>query len=533
MKTEKIYAAVIFLVLFCKISFSQPILEWSDTTGNNSPSSPPIGDLTKDKYGNVFITYTDDSVVSNIFTVKIKNDGTREWIRKYDYLGFDTESKLIKRDRYGNIYVLASIYFPPGNKDIIIIKYNASGSFMWVRRLIPSGFSASQEDFLAGAVFDVLTADKFMFIAVQFQVGLPADRRNNLAVFKIDLNSSTYISSVHEAPVGALAPNDFYGITINTLGEVFVCGSSNSKGFIIKYKNNLMTDWNRVYSEGNPAWFKYIGENNTGNLITAGNSVIVTGGSPRRSVYCPSVFKINGIDGSIVWSRVYVPADSINSYISTMDFDFDDNIVIGGNNDYGKSFVLKYSSTGVISWYRQYDVTMGSINTLETDAANNIYLGGNNNRLRKLNPDGSLNWSLPAFFGYTSKIIFPGSKIYILGLSYETGSPVLFTEVWKQSLTFGKPANETGEKNIFKLYDNYPNPFNPSTSIKFSVPTTGYVTIKVFDVTGKEVVTLVDGNLEHGMHEVNFNASNLASGVYFYKLISGNYTEVKKMVLVK
>jgi hypothetical protein len=85
----------------------------------------------------------------------------------------------------------------------------------------------------------------------------------------------------------------------------------------------------------------------------------------------------------------------------------------------------------------------------------------------------------------------------------------------------------------FKLGQNYPNPFNPSTKIKFTLAKSGYTNLKVIDILGREVATLVSGVMQAGPQEVQFNAANLASGVYFYKLTSGNFTDVKKMMLVK
>lgn len=85
----------------------------------------------------------------------------------------------------------------------------------------------------------------------------------------------------------------------------------------------------------------------------------------------------------------------------------------------------------------------------------------------------------------------------------------------------------------FELLQNYPNPFNPSTTIKYQIANNGYVSMKVYDILGKEVATLVNANLKAGQYELQFNANSLTSGVYFYKIITGNFTDVKKMILVK
>lgn len=85
----------------------------------------------------------------------------------------------------------------------------------------------------------------------------------------------------------------------------------------------------------------------------------------------------------------------------------------------------------------------------------------------------------------------------------------------------------------YQLYQNYPNPFNPTTQIKFTTIKPGYAYLKVYDLSGKEVASLVDGNIEGGMHTVTFDGSKLSSGVYMYKLFTVEYSAVKKMVLVK
>ena len=85
----------------------------------------------------------------------------------------------------------------------------------------------------------------------------------------------------------------------------------------------------------------------------------------------------------------------------------------------------------------------------------------------------------------------------------------------------------------FLLSQNYPNPFNPSTVINFQIPVTGNVTLKVYDAIGREVETLVSGVQEAGSYSVKFNASKLSSGIYFYRINIGDYSEVKKMVLMK
>ncbi|MCL6494586.1 MAG: T9SS type A sorting domain-containing protein [Ignavibacterium sp.] len=83
------------------------------------------------------------------------------------------------------------------------------------------------------------------------------------------------------------------------------------------------------------------------------------------------------------------------------------------------------------------------------------------------------------------------------------------------------------------MSNNYPNPFNPVTKITWQSPVNGQQTLKVYDVLGREVATLVDEYREAGSYEVEFDATNLPSGMYIYRLQSGNYSDVKKMILSK
>jgi streptogramin lyase len=98
------------------------------------------------------------------------------------------------------------------------------------------------------------------------------------------------------------------------------------------------------------------------------------------------------------------------------------------------------------------------------------------------------------------------------------------------------PTSIENEKNLptnFALSQNYPNPFNPSTKINYQITQNNFVSLKVYDVLGNEITTLVNENKPAGNYEINFNASSLSSGVYLYKLQAGSFVETKKMILMK
>ena len=92
---------------------------------------------------------------------------------------------------------------------------------------------------------------------------------------------------------------------------------------------------------------------------------------------------------------------------------------------------------------------------------------------------------------------------------------------------------DVNQANNFELSNNYPNPFNPSTTISYSIPKQNNVTLKVFDVLGSEVATLINKEQTQGNYEVEFDGADLTSGIYFYRLRAGDFVETKKMILLK
>ena len=90
-----------------------------------------------------------------------------------------------------------------------------------------------------------------------------------------------------------------------------------------------------------------------------------------------------------------------------------------------------------------------------------------------------------------------------------------------------------GYPTTYDLHQNYPNPFNPVTKIKFDIPQSSPVSIRLYDIIGNEIGVIYSGDLSAGYYEAEFNGSNYASGVYFYRIDAGNFTSVKRMVLVK
>jgi hypothetical protein len=103
----------------------------------------------------------------------------------------------------------------------------------------------------------------------------------------------------------------------------------------------------------------------------------------------------------------------------------------------------------------------------------------------------------------------------------------------KWDVVSGIIENSIALPAYYALHQNYPNPFNPSTTIEFALPHAGFVTLKVYNVLGGQVATLIAGDHEAGTFKATWNASGMPSGVYFYRLIAGEYVQTKKAVLKK
>ncbi|MDP3830338.1 MAG: T9SS type A sorting domain-containing protein, partial [Ignavibacteriaceae bacterium] len=137
------------------------------------------------------------------------------------------------------------------------------------------------------------------------------------------------------------------------------------------------------------------------------------------------------------------------------------------------------------------------------------------------------NANLGSFFTTTSYVgaFDPSSERWDAGWSNYNPNATDYTVVGVE--------DEGISLSDFNLSQNYPNPFNPSTSISFSVPVSSEVSLKVFNVLGKEVASVVNGFFQSGRHTVSFDASQLSSGNYFYQLITPSSVITKKMTLLK
>jgi hypothetical protein len=125
-----------------------------------------------------------------------------------------------------------------------------------------------------------------------------------------------------------------------------------------------------------------------------------------------------------------------------------------------------------------------------------------------------------------------GGKIYVIGGMDHWGATALRT-VEEYDPEAGTSVYMAGSPKSFRLSQNYPNPFNPTTTIRFDLPKSSFVTLKIFDILGREIITLVNEKRPTGEYAVEWNENGFPNGIYLYRLKAGDYIETRKLVLQK
>ncbi|MBK8551010.1 MAG: T9SS type A sorting domain-containing protein [Ignavibacteria bacterium] len=192
--------------------------------------------------------------------------------------------------------------------------------------------------------------------------------------------------------------------------------------------------------------------------------------------------------------------------------------------------VLPIELTSFISLVNTNNITLNWSTATETNNSgfeierSNVRGQTSNEWIKVGNVTGKGTSTVGHSYTFTDKNLSSGNYNYRLKQIDFNGNFEYFN--LSNEVNVGVPAN-------FELSQNYPNPFNPTTKIKYQLPNDGSVNISVFDNAGKEVATLVNEFKSAGYYAINFNAASLSSGVYFYKISSGNFSSVKKMMLLK
>ncbi len=261
------------------------------------------------------------------------------------------------------------------------------------------------------------------------------------------------------------------------------------------------------------------------SVLYGNSNTIVVADGVTSSSQVADLFK--STNGGVNWSLMTHSASSEIPSISNTQFDpklfwftewSGSNIYKSTNS--GDNWILDHSNSGTSGWGSDFahdDPTVLITGSWGAGAYISTNSGTNwaNISTGLAGHGGGIN-----YFDRGYCVISQGSNIFKLTVNY-----TVLTDI-----------NITSNASVpvkFDLKQNYPNPFNPTTNIGFDMPTSGNVNLKIYDAVGKEIYTLVDGFKNAGSYTVNFNASSMNSGVYFYKLETGNVSTTKKMLLVK
>ncbi len=354
------------------------------------------------------------------------------------------------------------------------------------------------------------------------------------------------------------------GITANiTLNHIYcineniVLAAGNDGSLAYLYKTiNGGASWEPVKQQaGSKFNALHFIDNNTGILI----------GDPVGGRW--SIWKT--INGGINWDSTgcFLPQDGNEKGFSNSLWASGNNIWFGTDN-----FRVYKTDNYALSWQTLSTGTEKNSASLWFDFDFNIGLSGNTNLIRTINSGN--NWSIEPLPGSGNIISTTGSahsrfnwvirsdnRIYlnphnsnnwvhdytapngnytyisIERNGYFSGAVFALRDNGGISRTYflslGINTISTSIPENFRLEQNYPNPFNPVTKIRFELPVAGYVNLSIFDVMGQKIETLVNGKMIPGVFEAEFNASKLNSGVYFCRLSTENFSETKKMILIK
>jgi uncharacterized delta-60 repeat protein len=473
---------------------SSGILQWSKRINSSANGTDYIRAITTDQNENVYITGVGAGSGYDYLTIKYDSNGDTVWTARYmgndpSQFGYD-EPWAIVVDKEENVFVTGESYDSNTGYDWATIKYDSSGVMKWVKRY--DGILGSTDE----NSFDLVLDHNDNIIVTGFSPGNMTSA--DFLTIKYNQNGDTLWTSRYD---GTGSGYDYATrVIVDSLDNIYITGRSDGintqEDFAtIKYDSNGVQQWVRRYDgSGQDDEPKDIAVIKNGEVVVTGFSTGASTGRDFLSIKYSS-------SGDTIWTRRFNGAsgsgyDEANSLTG----DNDGNIYVTGyseDNSFSSNFyTIAYDSGGNKLWDEIYNGT-GS--------------GDDNAKRVSLDKDGN---------------------IYVAGTSLGDSTGLDFALIKYSLVTTG--INDY--KNIiqsFFLEQNYPNPFNPTTVISWQLPVRSHVSLKIYDILGREVTTLVDEVKPAGKYIMRFDASRLASGIYFYQLKAGGFINTKKMILLK
>jgi hypothetical protein len=523
--------------------------------------------IALDAAGNSYVAgiSRDTNFVEDFTTIKYNANGVQQWVQTYNGPGNDDdEVNCIAVDASGNVYVSGSSKGNNTGWDFATIKYNTNGVQQWVQRYTGTGngINLLDSDRLSGMVIDnwgnvyvtgtsygeIPFSDPFDSLGMSF------------TTIKYDSNGTQkWIRKFNELNTINVGRDYARALAVDNSGNIYVTGQSEGMNGPLAFNQECVTI--KYNSFGDSLWTrKYVVDPNSIHgispiAIAVNNSgyVFVTGVCAFSVLTGGDYFTVKyNSAGDFQWVSMYTGPGNQDDYPTSIAVDVNDVYVTGmsmGNtgNDYA---TVKYNFSGVQQWAQRYNGPGNGVdaaNSIKLDASGYIYVTGSSVRDKsgvmdiatiKYDSFGNQKW-IERFNGIENESNAGYSlALNSLGDVFVTGAHADTLRGAFQTIKYSQAGNDVYETSsnvpdYYSLLQNYPNPFNTTTKINFSVPKSGFVTIKVFDVLGREVATLVNENKLAGNYSVQLNAGKLVSGIYFYKFISVENIETRKMILLK
>ncbi len=539
---RKYSASILFAVtvlLFSNVSFCQINFEWSKRNDvrlfNRQPNIPKPNSILVDSSGNTYFTsLIIDSNKVKVLLVKYNSTGSLKWSRTYltnvDGVNGNYGS-IVKSDGRNSIYI-ASRYLDSTTNKILLLKYDSTGNMIWDRRYLNPGSSC---DVTGG-----MDLDKSGFIYV---TGYSQDFNTFIKCLTLKYNSNGDLQWARSFQPNSTGTD----IVVDEQGNSYIAGTilvgNSSKTYMMaaKYDGSGVLLWTKSYGIDNG------GYDEATNVILDDSSNVIVGGYSYYQDWNYTILKYSNSGTLIKYTNYNQGGYDIVSSLAT---DSRGNIYVTGRSDYS-TILIKYDC--MLAYRGAVIPTDYSINKVKYAGGKYIYITGSKKYtsptrtglyFAKLDTNLSTVYSIDFpmdsalnLVPYSFVIDKNGNILIGAGAEYVPVSPPLnnyyYSFVFKLSPVSGI-QNITGNvADKYSLEQNYPNPFNNTSNLKFEIVKSGDVKIVVYDVQGREVQTLVNERLNAGTYLVKFDGSMLTSGVYFYKMVTGEFSETKRMILIK
>lgn len=546
---------LIMLILLSSISsMAQPNPQWARSFNNTNANDDDVTQKSiVDGSGNVYITVYSKGTNTgfDILTLKYNSAGDLLWSKRYNNDAFNgtDDPNDMAIDNSGNVYIVGSSNRSNTKSDAILIKYNSSGTQQWVWR---SNFlNHSFADDAEGTSVTVTPNGSSIYIAYDLKVyGFQGQDYSGSYIIKFNPSGDSLGYNGAIAVENSFINLNIADITADNNDNLYCMYNFNNDIQVVKYNSSLVNQlWSTTFDGDSADYGVEVKLSPDGHCVLIGRSFKI------NQAYDYIILKYGRDDGSLLWSKRYNnPQASMNDFPNSLAFDNSNNVIVTGfsmstNND-NDILTLKYSPAGALVWEKRYN---GAANGNDqgrgviTDNAGNVYVsgfyyrnaqGGQDFVTLKYSSTGLLDWAAEyALTWIADQPISIGidnsGNLYISGRILRFLNTDEDVSIIKYASTVGIQQVSAEIPQKFSLEQNYPNPFNPVTNIKFSIPKAGIVKLVVFDAAGRQVSELVNQQLEAGSYNYDLNAAGLSSGVYFYRIQSGEFNEVKKMMLVK